>query len=98
MNTCTIGTASNKAGAALPMVLSDCLTPCMYCWPFMRKMAIHARDTRIRIAPGENNSCAEVEIPVPNRASTLIVAEGPVNQAFTAGTVRVRISSSTTST
>ena len=27
MNTCTIGTASNKAGAALPMVLSDCLTP-----------------------------------------------------------------------
>src|SRR5690625_357603 len=56
INTCTIGTASNKAGAAADIVRAEAVKPSQNCLPFMRKIPIQISDTKIRIAPGENKN------------------------------------------
>ena len=53
MNTCTIGTASNSAGAAAIIVPPERAQPRAKERKLMPKTAMQAIDTRIRIVPGE---------------------------------------------
>src|SRR5690625_7703313 len=84
-----MGTASNNAGAAADMVFAEAVKPYQYCFPFILKIPIQISDTRIKIAPGENRNCAELEISVSKRLGKDRVALSPVNADFTAGTLRV---------
>src|SRR5690625_6191412 len=84
-----MGTASNNAGAAADMVFAEAVKPSQYCFPFILKIPIQINDTRIKIAPGENRNCAELEISVSKRCGKDRVALSPVNADFTAAAVPV---------
>src|SRR5690625_6602969 len=83
-----MGTASNNAGAAADMVFAEAVKPSQYCFPFILKIPIQINDTRIKIAPGENRNCGELEISVSKRLGKDRVALSPVNADFTSGRLR----------